>query len=523
MIQQQQHQQQQHNHHHQSSDVTDIEPPSHDASLNYIVLIKRGCHLEVDAMDRAGNRGKRDSQLLILGILNRLNGCRHEYTALDCEFESMLQQCNVRWMHFEYLLMVDADTRLAADAISHLVYRMEHKKNALACCGETLVDTSAVVQTNQTRNQMRCCNLPFSWVTMIQVFEYYTSHNLKKAFESVFGCVTCLPGCFSMFRLYRNRPRHYQYQHHHHHHHHNLYDADSQHHPEHHQELQHRRQQQQRRQRRRPIRQPLLLDDEIFCRYSQRNLQSLHEKNLLELGEDRLLTTLLLSTFPSMQLIFVPESKCWTVVPHTLEVLLSQRRRWINSTIHNMLELLVHKGIGCCMKAIVASDFAMTVLMPASYLFLFIVLLPSIDWTSNEEILAMVAIPILLMVPFIFRSQWIYLGWFLIYAVLGTIVFGCVLPVYAICNMDDLSWGKTRMMVDSNDDDDDVDGHCCNDDDDDDHCCNNTDHNDSEKARCGADDGRNRVRKMTEESTRTFRMIEESTTTELRHECAGSL
>jgi hypothetical protein len=34
-------------------------------------------------------------------------------------------------------------------------------------------------------------------VTMIQVFEYYTNHHMKKAFESAFGCVTCLPGCFT--------------------------------------------------------------------------------------------------------------------------------------------------------------------------------------------------------------------------------------------------------------------------------------------------------------------------------------
>ena len=35
----------------------------------------------------------------------------------------------------------------------------------------------------------------------IQVFEYFISHHLAKAFESVFGVVTCLPGCFSMVRI----------------------------------------------------------------------------------------------------------------------------------------------------------------------------------------------------------------------------------------------------------------------------------------------------------------------------------
>ena len=36
---------------------------------------------------------------------------------------------------------------------------------------------------------------------MMQVFEYYNNHHMKKAFESAFGCVTCLPGCFTMYRI----------------------------------------------------------------------------------------------------------------------------------------------------------------------------------------------------------------------------------------------------------------------------------------------------------------------------------
>jgi cellulose synthase/poly-beta-1,6-N-acetylglucosamine synthase-like glycosyltransferase len=48
-------------------------------------------------------------------------------------------------------------------------------------CGETLI-----------------ANEKQSWVTMMQVYEYFISHHLSKAFESLFGSVTCLPGCFSM-------------------------------------------------------------------------------------------------------------------------------------------------------------------------------------------------------------------------------------------------------------------------------------------------------------------------------------
>ena len=54
----------------------------------------------------------------------------------------------------------------------------------MGLCGETKID-----------------NKWESWVSMIQVFEYYISHHFTKAFESVFGGVTCLPGCFSMYRI----------------------------------------------------------------------------------------------------------------------------------------------------------------------------------------------------------------------------------------------------------------------------------------------------------------------------------
>lgn len=60
-----------------------------------------------------------------------------------------------------------------------------------------------------------------------------------------------------------------------------------------------------------------------------------------QLGEDRYLTTLMLRTFPRRKMMFCPQAVCKTIVPDTFGVLLSQRRRWINSTVHNLFELIV--------------------------------------------------------------------------------------------------------------------------------------------------------------------------------------
>jgi chitin synthase len=58
----------------------------------------------------------------------------------------------------------------------------------------------------------------------------------------------------------------------------------------------------------------------------------------------------MLRTFPRRQMVFVPQAVCRTTVPDSFRVLLSQRRRWINSTIHNLLELVLLRdlcGIFC--------------------------------------------------------------------------------------------------------------------------------------------------------------------------------
>ena len=84
---------------------------------------------------------------------------------------------------------------------------------------------------------------------------------------------------------------------------------------------------------------PILANPDIVEHYSENVVDTLHKKNLLLLGEDRYLSTLMLRTFPRRKMIFCPQAVCKTVVPDTFRVLLSQRRRWINSTVHNLFEL----------------------------------------------------------------------------------------------------------------------------------------------------------------------------------------
>ena len=355
--------------------------------LKYIVVVKCGLPEEATTSAKPGNRGKRDSQLITIGYFNRIHYGR-ELTELDSAIQRAMVDLNLQADMVRFLMAIDADTRVDTMSITHMVYGMDKKERVLALCGETKVDNKAS-----------------SWVTMIQVFEYYNSHHLKKAFEAAFGCVTCLPGCFTMYRI--------------------IADDGT----------------------------PLLPGDGVLYEYSRNDVETLHEKNLYHLGEDRMLTTLLLKHYPDRSLTFIPEATCWTIVPHTFRILLSQRRRWINSTVHNMFELLkVNTMCGVCcvsMKVVVAIDLIATMILPASYCYamylIFLVFFEDLPVSTVLLILYAIIMGVQVVV-FILRSRWDYIWWFLVYFTVGLPVFYLILPTYSFWNMDDFSWGKTRAV-----------------------------------------------------------------------------
>ncbi|KAJ2703145.1 ATP-dependent RNA helicase [Coemansia sp. IMI 209128] len=355
-----------------------------------ILIIKVGTRRERETeMFKAGNRGKRDSQLIVLQWLRNVLLNDH-LTPLEFELcRSASQLAKLNPDQFEYLLMVDADTTIDIECIPRLVAAMERDPGIMGLCGET-----------------RIANKRDSWVTRIQVYEYYISHHLSKAFESLWGGVTCLPGCCSMYRIFSNKTSSGSIV-------------------------------------------PLLVAPEVIDAYSSNDTYTLHQKNLLLLGEDRYLTTVLLRAFPKRKLIYVPRAICRTTVPNKFSVLVSQRRRWINSTIHNLLELILVRdlcGTFCCsMQFLVLMDLLGNVVLPSSVIFFYYLIVA-------ECIGSPVGLPLLLMaLTFVLQGVMIllttqrvaYIYWMVIY-ILAIPVWNFVMPVYAFWRFDDFSWGKTR-------------------------------------------------------------------------------
>jgi chitin synthase len=281
---------------------------------------------------KPGNRGKRDSQIILMSFLQKVM-FDERMTELEFEmFNGLWRITGISPDFYEVVLMVDADTKVFPDSVTHMVSAMVKDPDVMGLCGETKI-----------------ANKKASWVSMIQVFEYFISHHLSKSFESVFGGVTCLPGCFCMYRIKAPKGAANYWV-------------------------------------------PILANPDVVEHYSENVVDTLHKKNLLLLGEDRYLSTLMLRTFPKRKQIFVPQAVCKTTVPEEFSVLLSQRRRWINSTVHNLMELVLVRdlcGTFCfSMQFVVFIELIGTLVLPAAIAFTFYVgkyirACPTVLWTDH--------------------------------------------------------------------------------------------------------------------------------------------
>ncbi|KAL0064502.1 hypothetical protein AAF712_008560 [Marasmius tenuissimus] len=268
---------------------------------------------------------------------------------------------------YEYLSTVDADATVDKFSVNRLISAMIHDKKLLGACGET-----------------ELANAKQSIITMMQVYEYFISHHMAKAFESLFGSVTCLPGCFTLHRL-RSPDTH----------------------------------------------KPLLISNQVIQDYSENPVDTLHMKNLLHLGEDRYLTTLLLKHFPLHKTQFVRDAHAYTVTPDDWKVLLSQRRRWINSTVHNLGELIFLDQLCgfCCfsMRFIVMIDLISTLIQPVTVVYL---TYPIVNVARGDQ-----AVPLQSLI-----MKWDMIGW--MFYILAIPAFTFFLPLYSFWRMDDFSWGQ---------------------------------------------------------------------------------
>ncbi|KAH3703118.1 hypothetical protein DPMN_078147 [Dreissena polymorpha] len=120
-------------------------------------------------------------------------------------------------------------------------------------------------------------------VVWFQKFEYAIAHWLQKATEHVLGCVLCSPGCFSLFRG------------------------------------------------------SALMDDNIMKKYTILPTEASNHL-MYDQGEDRWLCTLLLQQ--GYRVDYAAGSDAFTYAPEGFAEFFNQRRRWMPSTVFNIIDLL---------------------------------------------------------------------------------------------------------------------------------------------------------------------------------------
>lgn len=154
----------------------------------FLMIVKVGAPNESLSATRApGNRGKRDSMVIVLGFLERCMHLAHNRIS-PLEFELFNQCYNLLGIdprELKYMLVTDADTQVQDDAVFRLVSRLEADPKILAITGH-----------------IRPANPEENIVTMLQIFPIYMTFYSGLAYEACLGSVSTINGGFVMYRLW---------------------------------------------------------------------------------------------------------------------------------------------------------------------------------------------------------------------------------------------------------------------------------------------------------------------------------
>lgn len=124
--------------------------PAHQQRVPMICIVKCGTPDEASE-SKPGNRGKRDSQIVLMQFMQKVI-FDERMTRMEYEFfNSIWRVAGVPPDSYEICLMVDADTKLYPDALSRLISCCVKDPDISGLCGETKI-----------------ANKTDSWVSMIQ-------------------------------------------------------------------------------------------------------------------------------------------------------------------------------------------------------------------------------------------------------------------------------------------------------------------------------------------------------------------
>jgi cellulose synthase/poly-beta-1,6-N-acetylglucosamine synthase-like glycosyltransferase len=353
-------------------------------SVNYSVIVKCGNSTETN---KKGNRGKKDSALIIYEIIYYMNKTYMDdayYSIID-KLQSGLNEKQHFILEYEFMLIIDCDTDIEINGLIILLNYLNTNNKCIAVCGQTIVKNSSE-----------------NFITNVQSFEYFVSHLLLKAFEHILYKVFVLSGCFALFRLRINGEP--------------------------------------------------TINDNILRKYTK-EAKGLYEKNLLDLGEDRHLTVLIIQEYPDKHLSYISDAECYTNVPNTFKMLLKQRQRWTNSLIVCLFLLGLKPPVQSVFRHI---KMYLLIMMELFIIFILplVIIIGLINSITSIAVQGYSLEPVLITVLIIFLNLIItilagrfdmVLRFFPFFIYLP--VFSIAIPLYSIINLDDTTWGITRSHI----------------------------------------------------------------------------
>ncbi|KAG2221433.1 hypothetical protein INT45_005238 [Circinella minor] len=411
----------------------------------YLVVVKVGAAREASLADCApGNRGKRDSMVIVLGFLERcMNLASNRMTPLEYElFNQCYSVLGINPRNFKYMLVTDADTQIQGDVVQKMVSRLEKDRKMLAISGHA-----------------RPANPEQNITTMLQIFPLYQTFYSGLAYEAFLGTVISINGGFVMYKLWtENVP-------------------DEQPKPTKMSRWQTFKRISSASTSQQTIRshskwpkvsdeinpsqddsdihsmttgeesrlslapnagiRPCCIHPTVLRGFAAPRPGTMHMQNVLLLGEEQYLGAVLLRSHPQHRLAFEPEAVGYVTLPTNIFALQALQSRNLRTTFHNQIEM--HRiawdvGIACWIIS-VTKLLDMIFSMPI-IIYLYSVYIRFFMDTTHlaYEIIALsfAALVALHMIYFLVRRQFKYVMWFIFYGLLSVPLFAIWFPLVAV-------------------------------------------------------------------------------------------
>ncbi|EHK21143.1 glycosyltransferase family 2 protein [Trichoderma virens Gv29-8] len=300
----------------------------------------------------------------------------------------------------DYLVGMDADTVFDQFCIIEMLREIRSNDKLVGVCGHVCVDFDGK---------------PFDLWSLYQSVEYSQTQGLRRMFQSrITGKVNCLPGCCQLIRVDEST-----------------------------------------------------FGDEVLRErfgYCPKPNDGMTLQILGNYSEDSIHASIIFSLFPKKQTAQALRAKAFTIVPTSWKVFLSQRKRWALGSISNEFVMLFRPGIIIIERVqsfVAVVTWAITPFIMAAVVELIRLLVVKGHRIFDNRVFIGLLAVLLARYAYSFcvgfwlprnmkeRAQY-FAGYFIHFA--SSPVMNIVIMVYSLFNSDDFKWGKTRQVIQGDED-----------------------------------------------------------------------